>query len=49
MQLLSFLVWASRDDTELVVSVSPVDFIFLFVFYTGSTATSNLKTEKFEI
>ena len=42
MQLLSFLVWASRDDTELVVSVSPVDFICLFVFYTGSAAASNL-------
>ena len=42
MQFLSFLVWASRDDTELVVSVSPVDFICMFVFYTGSAAGSNL-------
>ena len=42
MQFLSFLVWASRDDTELVVSVSPVDFICMFVFYTGSAGGSNL-------
>ena len=27
MQLHSFLVWLSRDDTELVVSVSTVDFV----------------------
>ena len=36
MQLRSFLVWLSRDDTELVVSVSTVDFVYMFVFYTGS-------------
>ena len=42
MQLLSFLVWASRDDTELVVSASPVDFTCMFVFYAGSAAGSNL-------
>ena len=41
MQLLYFLVWLSRDDTELVVSVSQVDFICMFVFYTGSAAASN--------
>ena len=27
MQLRSFLVWLSRDDTEFVVSVSTMDFI----------------------
>ena len=37
MQLRSFLVWLNRDDAELVVSVSTVDFIYMFVFYTGST------------
>ena len=42
VELLSFLVWASRDDTKLVVSVSPVDFICMFVFYTGSAVASNL-------
>ena len=41
VELISFLVWASRDDTKLVVSVSPVDFICMFVFYTGSAAASN--------
>ena len=41
MQLFYFLVWPSRDDTELVVSVSPADFICMFGFYTGSAAASN--------
>ena len=41
MQLFYFLVWASRDDTELVVSVSLADFICMFGFYTGSAAASN--------
>ena len=27
MQLRSFLVWLSRDDSEFVVSVSTMDFI----------------------
>ena len=42
MQLRSFLVCLSRDDTELVVSVPKVDFIYMFLFYKGSTTDSNL-------
>ena len=33
MQLPSFLVWLSRDDTELMVSISTVDFIYVSFLY----------------
>ena len=42
VQRSSFLVWLSRDESQMVISVSLMNLIYIFGFYTSSTTNSNL-------